>query len=392
MSDFYNTLVVVLKQDKRFWTKNGEMLRNAIYEAAMQFDEDLIKLLLSNPVTKQRFFKEVSGCLIFDKVEFGWVINNRQFLPDSFTRFKNKIGLIDKEGRFISESNDVELVFPYKDCVLEGGQTKEEQKRKEIFYNETLAPDEIDRLLYPKVFTNAKRYTGNGEEEVTELQDTDNLIIKGNNLLVLSSLVKRYGGKVKLIYIDPPYNTGSDSFGYNDNFSRSTWLTFMKNRIEIAKKMMRPDGVFLVQCSFHHYPYLKVLLDEVMGEKNYKMTFHILVRHPERILTGDKEFNDVIEYILVYSASPEYKMPKKAEAKTIDDYVYEVELLKPGTIKIIDNKKVEIFLPSEYRVHKGAPGADKFKTISIRGSIREKNSSGRFYVKNIEKLKMNIPL
>lgn len=275
MSNFYNIVEDVLKQDKRFFTENGEILRNSIYEAAMQFDNELINLLLSNPTTKEKFFAEVNGVTVFDKVQFGWVINNRQFLPDSYTRFKNKIGLIDKNSTFISESNDIELVFPYKDCILEGGQTKEEQKRAEIFYNETLAPDEVDRLLYPKVFTNAKRYSKNGSEDIIDINDADNLIIKGNNLLALSSLLKRVERKVKFIYIDPPYNTGSDSFGYNDNFSRSTWLTFMKNRIDVAKKMMSKDGVLLVQCSFHHYPYLKLLLDEVMGEKNYKMTFHI---------------------------------------------------------------------------------------------------------------------
>ncbi|MGE5396750.1 MAG: DNA methyltransferase [Chitinophagales bacterium] len=386
MENFYNTILDVLKQDERFFSEKGEILRNAVFEAAMRLDKDLIRLLLSNPVTKNKFFVEVDGVSVFDKVQFGWLINNRQFLPDSFTRYKNRIGLVDYKGYYISEKNDIELVFPYKDCILEGGQTREDQKRDEIFYNETLAPDEVDRLLSPKVFTNAKHYSLGRTDDATDLKDSDNLIVRGNNLLALSSLLKRYEGKVKCIYIDPPYNTGSDSFGYNDSFSRSTWLTFMKNRIDVAKKMMCREGVLLVQCSFHHYPYLKLLLDEVMGEKNYRMTFHILVRHPERILTGDKEFNDVIEYILVYSANPEYKMPKKSEAKTIDDYVYEVELLTKGKSEVIDNKRVEIFLPSEYRVHKGEPGTDKFKTLSIRGSIREKNSSGRFYVKNIEKL------
>lgn len=386
MSSFYDILENVLKQDKRFFSERGNILRNAVYEAAMLFDRELIRLLLANPVTKERFFTEVGGVIVFDKVRFGWVINNRQFLPDSYTRYKNKIGLVDNKGNYISEKNDIELVFPYKDCILEGGQTKEEQKREEIFYNEALAPDEVDRLLEPKVFANARRYSKDGVETVTEIKDEENLIIKGNNLLALASLVKRYRGQVKCVYIDPPYNTGSDSFGYNDNFSRSTWLTFMKNRVDTAKRLMRADGVLLVQCSFHQYPYLKLLLDDVMGEKNYKLTFHILVRHPERILTGDKEFNDVIEYILVYSANPEYKMPKKIEMKTIDDYVYEVELLKPGKKVEIDNKKVEIFLPSEYAVRKGEAGSAKFKAISIRGSIREKNSSGRFYVKNIEKL------
>ncbi|WP_083442536.1 site-specific DNA-methyltransferase [Paenibacillus sp. IHB B 3415] len=238
MSEFYNTIISVLKQDNRFFTEDGDILRNAIYEAAMQFDGTLIRLLINNPITKERFFKEVEGIAVFDKIGFGWVINNRQFLPNSYTRFKNKIGLVNDRGDYISTINDIVLAFPYKDCILEGGQTKEEQQREEIFYNETLAPDEVDRLLYPKVFTNAIRITKEGIEEVTEFNDKDNLIIKGNNLLVLSSLLKRYEGCVKCIYIDVPYNTGNDSFGYNDKFNHSTWLTFIKNRLEISKKLL----------------------------------------------------------------------------------------------------------------------------------------------------------
>lgn len=238
MTNFFDTVVEVLKQDQRFFTEDGVLLRNAVYEAAMKMDTALIKLLFSNETTKERFFTDVDGIAVFDKVGFGWVINNREFLPDSYTRFKNKIGLVGDNGDYISTSNDVELVFPYKDCILEGGQTKEDQKRSEIFYNETLAPDEVDRLLYPKVLTNAKRYTADGVQAITRISTDDNLIIKGNNLLSLSLLLSKYEKKVKCIYIDPPYNTGDDAFNYNDNFNHSSWLTFMKNRLSLAKGLL----------------------------------------------------------------------------------------------------------------------------------------------------------
>ena len=152
MPHFYDVLLNVLREDERFVAQDGTFLRNAVYEAAMQMDAALIRLLLSNADTKQHFFTDVEGTLVFDKIGFGWVVNNRQFLPDSYTRFKNKIGLTDAGGQIISSSSDVSLVFPYKDCVLEGGQTKEDQNRKEVFFNQMLAPDEVDRLLYPKVF------------------------------------------------------------------------------------------------------------------------------------------------------------------------------------------------------------------------------------------------
>ena len=151
MANFFDTVVTVLKQDERFFTADGELLRNAVYESAMKMDSNLLKLLYQNETTKARFFTDVDGISVFDKVGFGWVINNRSFLPDSYTRYKNKVGLVNANGDYISTSNDVSLVFPYKDCVLEGGQTKDDQKRSEIFYNETLAPDEVNRLLYPKV-------------------------------------------------------------------------------------------------------------------------------------------------------------------------------------------------------------------------------------------------
>lgn len=135
------------------------------------------------------------------KVLYAWFIESKEFLPDSYTRYTNKIGLTHN-GDFISKANDIVLDFPYKDCVLEGGQDKDDQKRKEIFYNETIASDEITKMLAPKVFTKATKYSAEGVEPVTKYSDEDNLIIKGNNLIVLSSLLKRFEGKVKCIYIE----------------------------------------------------------------------------------------------------------------------------------------------------------------------------------------------
>lgn len=251
MTNFFDTVVTVLKQDERFFTADGELLRNAVYESAMKMDSNLLKLLYQNETTRARFFTDVDGISVFDKVGFGWVINNRSFLPDSYTRYKNKVGLVNANGDYISTSSDVSLVFPYKDCVLEGGQTREDQKRSEIFYNETLAPDEVDRLLYPKVLTNAKRYSVDGVVPCTSFEDTDNVIIKGNNLLVLASLLKSFEGKIRCIYIDPPFNTGSDSFNYNDKFSRSTWLTFMKNRLQLARRLLTNDGNIFIHIDIN---------------------------------------------------------------------------------------------------------------------------------------------
>lgn len=320
--NFYNEVLNVLKSDERFFSDDGQLLRNAVYEAAMQMDAKLIKALYANEETRKQFFTDVDGIAVFDKVGFGWVINNREFLPDSYTRYKNKIGLVNNKDEYISASNDVELVFPYKDCVLEGGQTKEDQKRSEIFYNETLAPDEVDRLLNPKVLTNAKRYTVDGVQSITNISENDNLIIKGNNLLAISSLLKAYEGKIKLIYIDPPYDTGSDSFGYNDRFNRSSWLAFMKNRLEIAKQLLSDDGAIYVQLDYHQVHYAKVLMDEVFGEDNFQREIIWRIGWLSGYKTKDNNWIRNHDTILFYSKNnaildfKKYYIPK-SDFKTI---------------------------------------------------------------------------
>ena len=229
-----------------------------------------MKALLGNKLLKDVFFTKVDDIYVFDKNKFVWVLESKEFLPDSFTMYKNKIGLVDSNNNLISQKQDVSLVWPYKDCVLEGGQTKEDQKRDEIFYNETLAPDQVNKLLAPKVLGNAKRYTNEGIEENIEFKEDDNLIIKGNNLLALSSLLENFEGKVQLIYIDPPFNTGGDSFKYNDKFNHSTWLTFMKNRFAIAKRLLKSDGSIFVHLDFNESHYAKVLMDDIFGKENFK--------------------------------------------------------------------------------------------------------------------------
>lgn len=320
--NFYNEVLNVLKSDERFFSDDGQLLRNAVYEAAMQMDAKLIKALYANEETRKQFFTDVDGIAVFDKVGFGWVINNREFLPDSYTRYKNKIGLVNNKDEYISASNNVELVFPYKDCVLEGGQTKEDQKRSEIFYNETLAPDEVDKLLNPKVLTNAKRYTVDGVQSITNISENDNLIIKGNNLLAISSLLKACEGKIKLIYIDPPYDTGSDSFGYNDRFNRSSWLAFMKNRLEIAKQLLSDDGAIYVQLDYHQVHYAKVLMDEVFGEDNFQREIIWRIGWLSGYKTKDNNWIRNHDTILFYSKNnaildfKKYYIPK-SDFKTI---------------------------------------------------------------------------
>ena len=297
----YHELEQLLRMNSRYCMDDGTLLKNRIVEDALSLNPRLIKLLLDNDKMKVVFFQDVDGVMVFDKIKFQRFVSDTQFLGGSYTMYKNKIGLTDENRRFISESREVVLSWPYKDCVLEGGQTKEEAKRNEIFWNETLAPDEVNRLTEPKVFSHFKRYDKDGEHEVEHLTNADNFIIKGNNLLALHSLKKKYAGKVKLIYIDPPYNTGSDEFGYNDNFNHSSWLTFMKNRLEVAKTLLSDKGCIFVHIDHHELYYIGVLLDSIFGVENKVQVISAKTATPAGFKTVNPGPIDVTEYILFYT-------------------------------------------------------------------------------------------
>ena len=293
----------LLSKNEKF-CKDNELFKNNVVEAALKLDAELIKLLLTDNKAKETFFSDIEGVMVFDKVKFQKFVSNKQFLPDSYTAFKNKIGLT-ANGEFLTDAKEVVLDFPYKDCVLEGGQTKEDQKRKEIFWNETLAPDDIDRLFEPKAFTNWKKYDKDGEHEVTDISLDDNLIVKGNNLIALHSLKEVYRGKIKLIYIDPPYNTdtNANTFTYNNSFNHSSWLTFMKNRLEVAKELLTNDGFFVVAIDHYELFYLGVLCDEIFGVENRVGVLSVV--HNPGGRQDDKFFPTSHENMLVYSKNKE---------------------------------------------------------------------------------------
>ncbi|MDL0105484.1 site-specific DNA-methyltransferase [Campylobacter ovis] len=136
------------------------------------------------------------------------------------------------------------------------------------------------------------------------LKNRLNLLIKGNNLITLHTLKEYFRhapqqDKVKLIYIDPPYNTGNDSFNYNDRFNHSTWLTFMKNRLEIARELLRDDGVIFVQCDDNEQAYLKVLMDEIFGRENFVACG--IWNSISSVLKQSKFIRKEHEFILIYA-------------------------------------------------------------------------------------------
>lgn len=297
----------ILMKDERFVDEeNNEVDYIKVKDLADKIDEKLIELLISDKELKEKFFTKIKDVFVFNIQDFKFFLDENK-LNNSYTKYTNKIGLADRDD-FLKDKSEVVLDFPFKDCVLEGGQSNEDgtdtyfefeeekkktvkgekvvepagykekqRKRKEIFFNQVLAQDEIDRLFDRKALTNWRKYTKDnlkGDDKFSIERDEngtikDNLVIKGNNLIALHSLKSEFAGKVKLVYIDPPYNTGNDGFKYNDNFNHSTWLCFMKNRLEVVRDLLSDDGVIFVQCDDNEQAYLKVLMDDIFERENF---------------------------------------------------------------------------------------------------------------------------
>lgn len=319
--NLFHELEKLLRNESRYCSEDGILLKNAIVEAALAMRPELIKLLLTHEGLKANFFTDVDGLLVFDKVRFQKFVMNKRFLPDSYTSFKNKIGLTNEDDNFVAESREVVLSWPYKDCILEGGQTKEDAKRNEVFWNEILAPDEINRLTEPKVLTNFRRYNCTGESVPAEVSSKDNFIIKGNNLLVLESLKRKYKGQIRLIYIDPPFNTENDSFSYNDSFTRSTWLTFMRNRLEVAKELLTTDGNIFIHIDINQSHYLKVLADEVFGKENFVEEIIWAYGSPSGGRASTPKPVNIHDYILHYSRNYSQRKQNRVYVPYSEKYI-----------------------------------------------------------------------
>lgn len=287
----------ILKAFPHYWS-GEELQRTVVIEDLKRYDVMLISALLKNRKIKEIYSVQAGDVVIFKVQEFIDLLRYKEYWADSYTKYSNTIGL-SSEGKYLQYNSDVVLDFPYKDCVLQGGMTKEDTGKEEVFYNEVIARDEIDTLLAPKAFVNTKKYDKDGEHDVDSFSDEDNLIIKGNNLLALHSLKERYAGKVKLIYIDPPYNTGKDSFNYNDRFRHSSWLTFIKNRLDIAWSLLSNDGTIWISIDDYESHYLKVLADTVFGRENF--IDEIIWQRAYAPVNLKKTFSRSHDTILVYA-------------------------------------------------------------------------------------------
>ncbi|MGN8490303.1 DNA methyltransferase [Helicobacter pylori] len=267
-------------------------------------DEKLLTFMLEHENAddyKNAFFKMIANSLVFNEKALLECLEIKE-LEKSFTRFKNKIGLYS-QGRPIKSSELVVLHFPFKDNVLLGNAKDNNTKSDELFYHEILHKKEIDTLLNKKALCRFEMH-GEGDLESALKDKNTNYLIKGNNLIALHSLKKKFAKQVKCIYIDPPYNTGNDSFNYNDNFNHSSWLVFMKNRLEAAREFLSDDGVIFVQCDDNEQAYLKVLMDEIFLRENFVANLHVELSTTQGMKVGFAKKGNIVknaEYILIYA-------------------------------------------------------------------------------------------
>lgn len=336
--ELYLRLIEQLKCEPNFVSDDGELKKWVVAEAARAYSADVISLLLKDELLRNAFFVNVNGTEVFKLDKFLLFVEQKNYLNDGYTQFSQKVGL-KIGGKFLNQRSEVELVFPHKDCVLEGGQTKEDQKRQEIFFNEVLAQDEITQLLEPKVLTGGKRYDSEGEHPldgfvrdagINEKRGlpkdtiTDNLIVKGNNLLALHTLKREFAGKMKLIYIDPPYyfknNPATDTFKYNSNFHLSTWLVFMKDRLKIAKSLLMTGGTIWISMGDDGMHYLKMVADDVFGKDHFVGTL------PRRTRSGKSDvpfnFSQDFDWLLVYTNVSD---DKDVVGRSVERKYYETE-------------------------------------------------------------------
>lgn len=403
-TDIQAELTQALLSHEKVWANEEKTIlaKNILLDLVEKTDPIIIGLLLSNDDLKHHFFVEVNGVLVFKLQDFRFFLDKHS-VNNSYTKYANRIGLTDG-NRFLKDSSDIVLDFPFKDCVLNGGQSTEEgeeiyfkrnndqsdsqlytkltQKRQEIFFNQTLAFDEIDRLFDAKAFSKFSRYTADGKQPVGKIKrhfdgtPAENLIIKGNNLIALHSLAKQFRGRIDLIYIDPPFNTEHDSFKYNDKFSRSTWLTFMKNRLEIAKDLLSEKGTIYVHIDHNEGHYLKVLMDSIFGEKffrneivwkysgwNKKLKNNFERRHDVIFMYGKSENQYFASYFQSWGSKEEY-IKRRKQKLLVDNDGREYVLSDAG-----NGKRTKIFIDEV--LEKGVVVDDVWDLDKLNNSSKE---------------------
>lgn len=211
--------------------------------------------------------------------------------------------------------------------------------------------------------------------------NTENMLIHGDNLLVLKALERDYAGKIKCIYIDPPYNTGAAFEHYDDNIEHSIWLNAMYNRLRILKNLLSEDGFLCCQIDDSEGFYLKIMLDEIFGRDNYLTTFYIQVRYSNKTLAEDSDYQKIIEQCHVYAKRKSSAKLNRPQAEyEIDKFKWKIKELTSGDVVTLGNKRVEIFKPGQYDIEEIEPCLEGLKETWATGALsRVKASAGEFF-------------
>ena len=231
------------------------------------------------------------------------------------------------------------------------------------------------------------------EKEITSTDDNSyNFLLEGDNLHSLKLLEKTHSGKIDVIYIDPPYNTGSkeENFTYDDNrvdkkdtFRHSKWLSFISERLEIARKLLKEDGLICISIDENEQAPLKLLCDEILGENNYLSTHHIQVRYDNKSLNEDSDWQPVMEYVYIYSKSKNlFRANKPSEEYDLSKFKYRIKELSNGNKINIAGKEVTIFRNGEWDIVEEEGNINGLKETWASGSIvRQGGTAAEFLSK-----------
>src|SRR6266568_3416776 len=155
--------------------------------------------------------------------------------------------------------------------------------------------------LEPRILLEDPSKSYHAARRVSENDIFDNQLIHGDNLLALKALEQEFAGKVKCIYIDPPYNTGSAFTHFDDGLEHSIWLTLMSARLEILWRLLSDDGTLWISIDDDEMPYLRVMLDGIVGRDKF-IAANVWQKRYSR--ENREAIGDVHEYILVYAKDP----------------------------------------------------------------------------------------
>lgn len=233
--------------------------------------------------------------------------------------------------------------------------------------------------LEPRILLQDPEKSYHANQRFSDNDIFDNRLIFGDNLLALKALEKEFAGKIKCIYIDPPYNTGKAFEHYDDSVEHSLWLGFMRDRLAMLRRLLRTDGFICCHIDDSEGQYLKVLMDEVFGRSNYLTTFYVQVRYPEKTLTQDMAYHKQVEQVHIYRREYGAVPNLNQTDASLEKFCYYIEEKGAGQSIELGGKQVVVFSRDEYAIIEAEGSENGLKEIWASGAILDGNSSGRFF-------------